>query len=134
MLLIYIPDGSELLEISNSFNVHIALTRIPSHELGKKESEIYRLQVEGVTTSLKALSSHITAVKNVCRFPLIQQIHSSKVFPRVQSIVEDVFDLPGRKTISQDLVQPISRLANAYVDNLEGKGTVSIALPVLPGC
>lgn len=49
----------------------------------------------------------------------------------LQSIVEDVFDLPGGKPISQDLVQPISRLADAYVDSLEGKGTVSVTLPVL---
>ena len=72
MLLIHTPDGSELLEMSNNFNVHIALTRIPSHEPGKKDSEIYGLRVEGVTTSLKALSSHIAAVKNVCQFVWIQ--------------------------------------------------------------
>lgn len=52
--------------MSNNFNVHIALTRIPSLE--QKDSEIYGLRVEGVTTSLEALSSHIAAVKNVCQF------------------------------------------------------------------
>ncbi|KIM85336.1 hypothetical protein PILCRDRAFT_357891 [Piloderma croceum F 1598] len=62
------------------------------------------LRVEGLKASLDALSEHIAAVKN--------------------AIVEETFKLPVGKAIKQDLIQPISRLADAYVENLGDLGTV----------
>jgi hypothetical protein len=38
--------------------------------------------------------------------------------------VEETFKLPGEKPIKQDLIQPISRLADAYVENLGDSGMV----------
>jgi superfamily I DNA and RNA helicase len=50
-------DGAELLQMSQEYNVHIAVTRSP-----------LALKVEGLRPSLSALSEHITAVKNVKYF------------------------------------------------------------------
>lgn len=35
-----------------------------------------------------------------------------------QSIIEEMFELPTKRPINQDLVQRISRLADAYIENI----------------
>ncbi|KZP31227.1 hypothetical protein FIBSPDRAFT_945253 [Athelia psychrophila] len=88
-------DGSELLQMSKDFNVHISVNRDP-----------LSLRVEGLMPSLKALAQYITTVK--------------------KSIVEDIIKIPGGKPINVDLLQPISRLSGAYVENTTASGVVRI--------
>jgi hypothetical protein len=41
-------------------------------------------------------------------------------------MVQDTFRLPGGKPIRHELIQPISRLADAYVESLRDEGRVCI--------
>ncbi|GJE85757.1 mitochondrial inner-membrane-bound regulator, SLS-like protein [Phanerochaete sordida] len=64
------------------------------------------LRIEGVRRSLRPLQEQIRTV--------------------IKNIVEDVVQLPTRTAIRPDLVQRISRLANAYMENIGDKGLVRI--------
>ncbi|KII93548.1 hypothetical protein PLICRDRAFT_171287 [Plicaturopsis crispa FD-325 SS-3] len=64
------------------------------------------LRAEGVRGSLKALTERIEELK--------------------EDIVEDRFELPNRKPIRPELVQRISRIAGAYVENVGDVGQVRV--------
>ncbi|RDX50400.1 hypothetical protein OH76DRAFT_1380349 [Lentinus brumalis] len=89
-------DGSDLLRISQDYNVHISLRQKP---LG--------LSVEGSRASVRELTEHLLAVK--------------------QTFVEEWFTLPSPMPIPTDMVPRISRLAQAYLENISASpGTVRI--------
>ncbi|EGN97497.1 hypothetical protein SERLA73DRAFT_75173 [Serpula lacrymans var. lacrymans S7.3] len=69
-------------------------------------SDPLALRVEGLRGSLKQLSEHISLLK--------------------KDIVEEVVELPVKRPIRHDLLQRISRLANAYVENIGFKGKIRI--------
>ncbi|KAH7931101.1 hypothetical protein BV22DRAFT_1053839 [Leucogyrophana mollusca] len=64
------------------------------------------LRVEGFRGALKELTEHMSALK--------------------KGIIEEIVELPTKRPIRQDLVQRISRLAGAYVENLGFKGKIRI--------
>ncbi|CCL98990.1 uncharacterized protein FIBRA_00998 [Fibroporia radiculosa] len=64
------------------------------------------LRVEGLRGALSKLSDHLTKVK--------------------RSIIEEVFQLPTKIPIRPDMVQRISRLAEAYLENIGTEGMVRI--------
>ncbi|KAL4064925.1 hypothetical protein V8B97DRAFT_2010607 [Scleroderma yunnanense] len=64
------------------------------------------LQVEGLRGVLKQLTEHIDTLK--------------------KDIKHEIFDLPTRRSIPPDLVQRISRLAGAYVENYGSEGKIRI--------
>lgn len=55
----HLSDGTEMLQMSKDYNVHIAVERSP-----------LALRVEGLRASLKAMSKHIDVVKKVNFFYL----------------------------------------------------------------
>ena len=92
------------------YNVHISLIREP-----------LALRIEGVRRSLQPLQEQLRHTVKVSR----RQILRYTVLTYEQNIVEDVVQLPTRTAIRPDLVQRISRLANAYMENIGDKGLVS---------
>ncbi|KAH7911939.1 hypothetical protein BJ138DRAFT_1062086 [Hygrophoropsis aurantiaca] len=70
------------------------------------ESNPLALRVEGLRGALKELAEHMSSLK--------------------KGIIEEIAELPTNRPIRQDLIQRISRLAGAYVENLGYKGKVRI--------
>ncbi|KAH0838390.1 major facilitator superfamily domain-containing protein [Lanmaoa asiatica] len=64
------------------------------------------LRVEGLRGSLKALTEHISSLK--------------------KGIIDEIFELPTGRPVRPDLLQRISRLAGAYVENHGNRGKVRI--------
>ncbi|KAI0931918.1 hypothetical protein AcV5_004709 [Taiwanofungus camphoratus] len=64
------------------------------------------LRVEGLRGSLKQLNEHITSLK--------------------KDILEETLELPAMTPIRSDMVQRISRLAGAYLENIGSRGKVRI--------
>ncbi|KDQ63655.1 hypothetical protein JAAARDRAFT_169728 [Jaapia argillacea MUCL 33604] len=64
------------------------------------------LRVEGLRGALKDISERIVSLK--------------------KGIAEETLQLPSKTPLPQDLVQRISRLAGAYIENVGGKGKVRI--------
>ncbi|KZT05899.1 uncharacterized protein LAESUDRAFT_654686 [Laetiporus sulphureus 93-53] len=62
------------------------------------------LRVEGLRDSLKTLAEEIHHIK--------------------QTIVQDTFQLPTRQPVRSDMIQRISRLAGAYLENISSEGTI----------
>ncbi|KAG2350473.1 hypothetical protein BDR05DRAFT_993870 [Suillus weaverae] len=60
------------------------------------------LRVEGLRGTMKQLTEHLSELK--------------------KGIIDEIVELPSKQPIRQDLVQRISRLAGAYVENLGHKG------------
>ncbi|KAH9947903.1 hypothetical protein B0H21DRAFT_736078 [Amylocystis lapponica] len=89
-------DGADMLDMSMTYNVHISLTTEP-----------LALRVEGLRGSLKQLSEYI-------------------VQSRRCEIVEVYIDLPTKEPIRPDMVQRISRLAGAYLQNIGSRGKLRI--------
>ncbi|KIP12467.1 hypothetical protein PHLGIDRAFT_124010 [Phlebiopsis gigantea 11061_1 CR5-6] len=88
-------DGTDLLDISAKYKVHISLVREP-----------LALRIEGLRGSMKKLKDVLnSATKN---------------------FVEESVQLPTRVPIRADLVQRISRLADAYIENIGDKGLIRI--------
>ena len=48
----------------------------------------------------------------------------------MQAIIEETTDLPMKAPLSQEMVQQVSRLANAYIENLGNKGKVRTISPL----
>lgn len=93
-----------MLRLSKDFDVHISLRREPM-----------ALQVEGSRGALRDIAERLLILKKVCcieNHSLIQCLHS------VQSFVEETYVLPFPVAIPQDMVQRISRLASAYLENV----------------
>ncbi|KAI5124632.1 hypothetical protein M0805_004241 [Coniferiporia weirii] len=88
-------DGSELLQISTDYNVHISVTPNP-----------LSIRIEGFKKSLEKLESLISE--------------------RRKAIVEEIVELPTRSPLSPSLLQQISRIANAYIENVGHKGRIRI--------
>ncbi|TDL28369.1 hypothetical protein BD410DRAFT_780867 [Rickenella mellea] len=88
-------DGSELLQISLDFNVHISVTQEP-----------LALRIEGLRGAMKKLDIVIAA--------------------RRKTFLEDIIELPSKQPIRADLLQRISRLAGAFIENVGYKGKVRI--------
>lgn len=111
-------DGADLLEMSLTYNVHISLT---THPLA--------LRVEGFRGSLKRLTEHIESVKQVCTTSdaFVTYAHCF-----AQSIVHETYQLPTKVRIPQDIVQQISRLAGAFLENMKPDGMVRRAGLVTP--
>ncbi|KAL7285149.1 hypothetical protein ACG7TL_000241 [Trametes sanguinea] len=80
-------DGMDLLRLSEEYDVHISLQRKPM-----------ALRVEGTRASLKELGERLWNIKKA-RF------------------MEETYHLPSPTPIPSELVQRISRLASAYVEN-----------------
>jgi len=70
------------------------------------KTDPFALHVEGVRASLKKVAERIDAIK--------------------KSITEEIFRLPTKAPIAPDLLQRISRLAGALLENIGSKGTVRI--------
>lgn len=98
--------------MSAEYNVHMSLTQNP-----------LALRVEGLRGSLKRLTEHISKLKKVCIPCWDLFTFLSRLFYN-EGIVEEVFASPLRRPISQDLVQRISRLTGAFVENVGSKGKV----------
>lgn len=64
------------------------------------------LRVEGLRGTMKQLTEHLSELK--------------------KGIIDEIVELPSKQPIRQDLVQRISRLAGAYVENLGHKGKIRI--------
>ncbi|OCH96202.1 hypothetical protein OBBRIDRAFT_883448 [Obba rivulosa] len=64
------------------------------------------LRVEGLRGALKRLRDRVTDIK--------------------ESIVEVTFQLPSRQAIRPDMIQRISRLGGAYIENLDTEGKIKI--------
>ncbi|KAG9314451.1 hypothetical protein JVU11DRAFT_5248 [Chiua virens] len=64
------------------------------------------LRVEGLRGSLKGLSEYISSLK--------------------KSIIDEIFELPTGRPVQPDMLQRISRLAGAYVENHGNRGKVRI--------
>lgn len=64
------------------------------------------LRVEGFRGTMKQLTEHLSELK--------------------KGIIDEIIELPSKQPIRQDLVQRISRLAGAYVENLGHKGKIRI--------
>ncbi|KAG2149896.1 hypothetical protein BD769DRAFT_1409087 [Suillus cothurnatus] len=64
------------------------------------------LRVEGLRGTMKRLTEHLGEMK--------------------KGIIDEIVELPSKQPIRQDLVQRISRLAGAYVENLGHKGKIRI--------
>ncbi|KAG2118417.1 hypothetical protein DEU56DRAFT_140884 [Suillus clintonianus] len=64
------------------------------------------LRVEGLRGKMKRLTEHLSELK--------------------KGIIDEIVELPSKRPIRQDLVQRISRLAGAYVENLGHKGKIRI--------
>ncbi|KAF8140133.1 hypothetical protein EV363DRAFT_1151759 [Boletus edulis] len=64
------------------------------------------LRVEGLRGSLKGLTEYISSLK--------------------KGIIDEIFELPTGRPVGQDLLQRISRLAGAYVENHGHRGKVRI--------
>ncbi|KAG1755176.1 uncharacterized protein EDB91DRAFT_277723 [Suillus paluster] len=64
------------------------------------------LRVEGLRGAMKQLTEHLSEMK--------------------RGIIDEIVELPSKRPIRQDLVQRISRLAGAYVENLGHKGKIRI--------
>ncbi|KAG0708968.1 hypothetical protein DFH29DRAFT_889946 [Suillus ampliporus] len=64
------------------------------------------LRVEGLRGAMKQLTEHLSELK--------------------KGIIDEIVELPSKQPIRQDLVQRISRLAGAYVENLGHKGKIRI--------
>ncbi|THH15179.1 hypothetical protein EW146_g5258 [Bondarzewia mesenterica] len=88
-------DGSDLLQLSMRYNVHISLTQNP-----------LALQVEGLRESLNGVQKHIKDLETM--------------------IIEETFQVPTRQPIRRDLVQRISRIAGAFVENLGTEGKIRV--------
>ncbi|EIN14190.1 hypothetical protein PUNSTDRAFT_56632 [Punctularia strigosozonata HHB-11173 SS5] len=86
-------DGADLLQMSIDFNVHISVSTSP-----------LALRVEGVRKSMRALTTHIQALKT--------------------TFVEGTFDLPTPVPLPESLVQRISRISAAFIENVDNGGKV----------
>lgn len=64
------------------------------------------LRVEGLRGTMKQLTEHLSELK--------------------KGIIDEIVELPSKQPIRQDLVQRISRLAGAFVENLGHKGKIRI--------
>ncbi|KAI0068378.1 hypothetical protein BV25DRAFT_1846382 [Artomyces pyxidatus] len=64
------------------------------------------LRVEGVRDSLKRVEEHLLEIK--------------------KSILDESFVVPSKKPVRQDLLQRISRIVGAFMENIDGEGKVRI--------
>jgi hypothetical protein len=115
-LFIRVLDGIELLRMSQKYNVHISLRADP-----------LQLQIEGVKQSVEKLRHHLTKRTEVRVKPLFLGHKFYVSFFRLQSIVEKIFELPTKAPIRPDLIQRLSRLADAFIQNVGEEGQVSDA-------
>ncbi|KAL0951055.1 hypothetical protein HGRIS_007794 [Hohenbuehelia grisea] len=89
-------DGSDLLELSAKYDVHITLSSNP-----------LSLKVTGLKSSLEKLGRYMRSMK--------------------KDIQQTIFDIPSGKSLSSDLLQRVSRLAGAFVENFGGGGQLRIS-------
>ncbi|OBZ79285.1 hypothetical protein A0H81_00882, partial [Grifola frondosa] len=88
LFLILGNEGADLLQMSMTYDVHISLRKNPM-----------AFKVEGLLVSLNELKAHLNKLKS--------------------KIIDEVYELPIPKTaIPPDMVQRISRLAGAYIENI----------------
>ncbi|KAI0715276.1 hypothetical protein C8Q76DRAFT_730142 [Earliella scabrosa] len=87
LFLILGRDGTDLLRMSQDYDVHISLRQKPM-----------ALRVEGTRAAVRQLTEHVLETK--------------------QAFTEEVFELPIHAPIPPDMVQRISRLAQAYLENV----------------
>lgn len=104
-----IKDGADLFQLSMQYNVHISLTSNP-----------LSLLVEGLRGALNQLTEQINSLKEVSL--LLASYFLLKI--SCQDVKHEIFELPTGRSIPQDLVQRISRLAGAYVENHDNQGKV----------
>lgn len=79
-------DGSDLLQLSRRYNVHISVKRNP-----------LAIYLEGSRESVEAVEKYVGDVR--------------------KSIVEDIVDTPSAHPVSQEVLQRVSRLSGAFVEN-----------------
>ncbi|THH10145.1 hypothetical protein EW145_g1532 [Phellinidium pouzarii] len=88
-------DGSQLLQISTDYNVHIAVNSRP-----------LSIKIEGFRGSLKKLEALIV--------------------DRRKAIIEEIVELPTKSPLSPNLLQQVSRMSDAYIENVGLRGKVRI--------
>ncbi len=72
------------------------------------------LQVEGSRGALREVAERLLILKKVC----CTECPLNKYLCSFQSFVEETYDLPFPVAIPPDMVQRISRLASAYLENV----------------
>ncbi|KAI0002074.1 hypothetical protein BJV77DRAFT_33648 [Russula vinacea] len=80
-------DGSDLFQLSRTYNVHISVKRNP-----------LAIYLEGTRESIRAAQECVDVVR--------------------KSIVEDIVDTPFAHPVSQEVLQRVSRLSGAFVENI----------------
>lgn len=95
LFLIIGKDGSDLLQLSTQFNVHVSLVQNP-----------LALKVEGVREALNGVRDHIQNIK--------------------KNVIEETFEVLTKTPIRHDLLQTISRLTGAFVENIGTNGQIRI--------
>ncbi|KAH8120394.1 hypothetical protein DFH11DRAFT_59568 [Phellopilus nigrolimitatus] len=88
-------DGSELLQISIDYNVHMSVSPNP-----------LSIQIEGSKGSLRRLEALIAE--------------------RKKAIIEEIVELPSKTPFTPNHLQHLSRIADAYIENVGHKGKVRI--------
>ena len=104
----------DLKRMSQDFDVHISLNR---------HSKSLALQVEGARSGVRGLVEHIASISQVrsisARPPRSFNLYLHKTF------IPQEFDLPSPMRIPPDMIERISRLSQAFVEDVsEAPGKV----------
>jgi hypothetical protein len=100
--------------MSRRYNAHISLVANP-----------LQLMIEGLQISTQKLEAHLKEITDVCS-SLSSRIYLNHTFAK--NIVEDFLELPTKTPIRSDLIQRLSRLAGAFIQNLDEHGKVSMSI------
>jgi hypothetical protein len=110
-------DGSDLFQLSRTYNVHISVKRNP-----------LAIYLEGTRESIRAAQECVDVVRKA-RYCFCVPVFV--ILIGWQSIVEDIVDTPFAHPVSQEVLQRVSRLSGAFVENIgDQKVRTSLSLGV----